>query len=49
MEKNRTFDSQIISYNKGDKIYLGSDGFQDQMGGPKDKKYKSKMLHSFFS
>ena len=47
MEENRTFDSQTISYTKGDKIYLGSDGFQDQMGGPKDKKYKSKMLHSF--
>jgi len=47
IEANRTFDSQTINYNKGDKIYLGSDGFQDQMGGPKDKKYKSKMLHSF--
>lgn len=47
MEKKRTFDSQTIKYNKGDKIYLGSDGFQDQMGGPKDKKYKSKILHSF--
>jgi serine phosphatase RsbU (regulator of sigma subunit) len=47
MEEKRTFDSQTISYKSGDKIYLGSDGFQDQMGGPKDKKYKSKMLHSF--
>lgn len=47
MEKNRTFDSQTISYKNGDKIYLGSDGFQDQIGGPKDKKYKSKMLHHF--
>lgn len=47
IEQNRTFDSQTIPYKKGDKVYLGSDGFQDQIGGPKDKKYKSKMLHNF--
>tara|TARA_B100000809_G_scaffold57505_1_gene53610 strand:+ start:1614 stop:2390 length:777 start_codon:yes stop_codon:yes gene_type:complete len=47
VEKNRTFESQTISYSKGDQLYLGSDGFQDQIGGPKDKKYKSKKLHNF--
>ena len=49
MEQNRTFDSQTINYKSGDKIYLGSDGFQDQIGGPKNKKYKSKILHHFLA
>ena len=43
----RVFDTQCIDYHKGDQVYLGSDGFQDQLGGPKEKKYKSKKLHSF--
>lgn len=30
--------------NKGDSIYLFSDGFSDQFGGPKGKKYKSGKL-----
>jgi sigma-B regulation protein RsbU (phosphoserine phosphatase) len=45
VEKNRTFDSISFDYEMGDKIYLGSDGFQDQIGGSKNKKYKSKRLH----
>lgn len=45
VEENRTFDTVTINYEKGDKIYLGSDGFQDQIGGDKNKKYKSKRLH----
>lgn len=49
IEKYREFKSQTINYNSGDSIYLGSDGFQDQLGGPKDKKYKSKNLHLFLA
>lgn len=45
VEENRTFDTTSIDYKMGDKIYLGSDGFQDQIGGTKNKKYKSKKLH----
>lgn len=45
MEQNRTFDTATISYESGDKIYLGSDGFQDQIGGKLNKKFKSKNLH----
>lgn len=45
VEKNRTFDTTTIKYGSGDKIYLGSDGFQDQIGGMFNKKYKSKKLH----
>jgi len=47
IEENRTFSAQTITYNQGDSLYLGSDGFQDQIGGDKNKKYQSKTLHSF--
>lgn len=47
IEKIRLFDSQTIAYKPGDSVYLGSDGFQDQIGGNNNKKYKSKKLHDF--
>ena len=37
-------DEQIIEYNKGDTIYLSSDGYVDQFGGELDKKFKWKRL-----
>lgn len=46
IERNRIFNSTVIDYNPGDLIYLGSDGFQDQMGGVHNKKYRSQQLHS---
>lgn len=49
IEKNRKFESASLSYQEGDMIFMGSDGFQDQFGGPKDKKYSSKRLHQFLS
>lgn len=49
LEKNRKFESQTIDYSNGDTIYLGSDGFQDQIGGPKNQKYKSKNLHKLLN
>lgn len=45
IETDRFFESQPIEVAKGDMIYLGSDGYQDQIGGGKDKKYGSKQLH----
>lgn len=45
IEGNRTFDFTEIPYESGDLIYLGSDGYQDQFGGPQGKKFKSKNLH----
>lgn len=45
IEDKRTFCSVILPYKTGDMIYLGSDGFQDQMGGEQKKKFKSKRLH----
>ncbi|MFT5821131.1 MAG: serine phosphatase RsbU (regulator of sigma subunit) [Crocinitomix sp.] len=47
LENNRLFESQEYSYAKGDILYLGSDGFQDQIGGERNKKYKSRRLHQF--
>ena len=46
-EEERNFPPVILSYKEGDIIYLGSDGFQDQIGGWSNKKYKSKRLHDF--
>ncbi len=36
------FKRHKIQLEKGDQLYLYSDGFVDQLGGPKNKKYKSK-------
>jgi serine phosphatase RsbU (regulator of sigma subunit) len=41
LEEHRIYKGEKISYNKGDKIYLCSDGFADQFGGPLNKKYMS--------
>lgn len=49
IENQRTFSANIIPYDKGTMLYLGSDGFQDQMGGEMNKKYKSKKLHHLLS
>lgn len=35
-----------IQLEEGDKLYLASDGFQDQFGGEKDKKFMSKNFKS---
>lgn len=39
IEKPKPFTSHEISLNEGDKIYLFSDGFPDQFGGPDGKKF----------
>jgi ligand-binding sensor domain-containing protein/serine phosphatase RsbU (regulator of sigma subunit) len=36
------FASQEVDYRKGDRIYMFSDGFPDQFGGPKYKKFLKK-------
>lgn len=45
VEKQRRFQSETICFQSGDAIYIGSDGFQDQIGGQKTKKFSSKRLH----
>ena len=36
------FTTHTLEIKKGDKIYMFSDGFSDQFGGEKNKKYKTK-------
>lgn len=44
-EKTDSFKLQTIDFQKGDNLYLYTDGFADQFGGPKGKKYKYKALN----
>ncbi len=43
---DKSFSSQLITYLSGDIIYMYSDGFSDQFGGPNTKKFKSAGLKS---
>ena len=43
-EKNDSFALYEINYEVGDIIYLFTDGYADQFGGPKGKKFKHKAL-----
>lgn len=49
VKNDRNFNAQSFSFQPGDKIYMGSDGFQDQFGGKKQKKFGSKQLHTLLS
>ncbi len=44
--QDRSFTNKDIKLLKGDRLYLYSDGFQDQKGGERNKKYMSKNLKS---
>ena len=41
-EKMDNFTTHEIQLEKGDQLYMFSDGFADQFGGPKGKKFKYK-------
>ncbi|MES2566446.1 MAG: tetratricopeptide repeat protein [Bacteroidota bacterium] len=43
-ENPTPFPENSISLNKGDVVYLITDGYPDQFGGPKGKKFKYKQL-----
>jgi len=45
--QTRCFETHEIELEKGDCIYLFSDGFADQFGGPNGKKYKSKLFKNY--
>ncbi len=40
-----SFTSITINYSEGDIIYMKTDGYTDQFGGPNSKKFKSKKLY----
>lgn len=39
LEENRIYENHTITVEKGDCLYLFSDGYADQFGGPKGKKF----------
>jgi serine phosphatase RsbU (regulator of sigma subunit) len=47
-ERMTPFTNHEIQLEKGDVIYLISDGYQDQFGGPKNKKFMVKQLKQLF-
>ncbi len=44
LETEKPFSSTVIQLQKNDVIYLSTDGYADQFGGPKGKKFKYKPL-----
>src|SRR5690554_14908 len=42
--REKPFSQQEVQLDKGDRVYLFTDGFQDQFGGPKLKKFKPKFF-----
>jgi len=43
-DKPAPFNTRHIKFQKGDTFYLFTDGYADQFGGPKEKKFKYKQL-----
>ncbi len=39
LEESRVYQNHVITVNEGDCLYLFSDGYADQFGGPKGKKF----------
>lgn len=46
-DQQKSFTLNQVKLNKGDCVYTFSDGFADQFGGPKGKKYKYKPFKQF--
>lgn len=45
----KNFTTHRLSMNKGDCIFLTTDGYSDQFGGPKGQKFKSKKMRTLFA
>lgn len=43
----KPYTNNVVELQKGDALYLHSDGFEDQFGGEKGKKYRSAHLRDF--
>lgn len=48
-ERMEDFKTHRIQYSKGDHLYLFTDGYADQFGGEKGKKFKHKQLESLIA
>ena len=44
-ERTQSFTTHTIEIKKGDRLYFYTDGYADQFGGPKGKKFKYKALN----
>jgi len=40
----KDFELTTINYQEGDNFYMFSDGYPDQFGGPKNKKFKTRVM-----
>lgn len=49
LEESHAFQTQSFVFEKGDMIYTCTDGFADQFGGQKGKKFMTKRLKSLFT
>lgn len=47
IEESRRFTVHNLGYLPNDMIYMTTDGFADQFGGPKGKKFMARKLHTF--
>ena len=48
-ERKESFTLQSLSLEKGDSLFLYTDGFADQFGGPKGKKFKYRPLNEMLA
>ncbi len=48
-DQPKPFTTHTLTLNKKDKLYLFSDGYADQFGGPKGKKFKYKQLQEILA
>ena len=49
VNNNSAYRNTLICYNPGDRLYLFTDGFADQFGGNKNKKFMKKQLRNLIS
>jgi serine phosphatase RsbU (regulator of sigma subunit) len=45
-ENRKEFKTHLLTFQKGDRLYLFTDGYADQFGGPKGKKFMYKQFES---
>ena len=48
-ELDRRFTCHRLAFAEGDRIYLFSDGYVDQFGGPERKRFMATRLHTLLS
>jgi len=47
-ENMKPYTNHVIQLQKGDMVYLASDGFEDQFGGPQNKKFMVRQFKELF-